>query len=198
MKWLFISYAILSLIGVVATLFGLRHHKKEAMHIGLWFTIFAMVLLYNLADGEILGTFFNYENSILYSINLLVLVVILSYLFLTSNWIQKRQWFHYLAYFGILLIVAAGSVLLINVWMNARFIETKNNALPIIQVANYGNNPHCEYQYVFYKMNNQGTIEYLCPNHYFLIPKVGVVSSIPDYIKQQFNLLVQKRFEHNN
>ncbi|HAU0197920.1 TPA: type I secretion system protein LssZ, partial [Legionella pneumophila] len=51
---------------------------------------------------------------------------------------------------------------------------------------------YCNYRYIFYKVALDGTVYYLCPNHYGLIPSIGRLSISPDFIASQLSIPSKK------
>jgi len=77
---------------------------------------------------------------------------------------------------------------------------------PIMQVATFSKADYCAYRYTFYKVAKNGTVMYLCPNHYGLIPSIGRLAISPDFIASQLSppnkkkslLLQQKKVKVNS
>ncbi|MCC5791085.1 MAG: type I secretion system protein LssZ [Legionellaceae bacterium] len=179
-------YASLTLTALIMTLLAFKSQSDSSMSIATWSNILAILILYQLAGGEILGLFFGYSNAFLYSVNLLLLVVAVSYLLLHSESIKTSRVMGGMLWSIALIVIFAGLLLLSNVWINAHFIEHRKQGKPILQVATLGKNPHCSYRYIFYKMQSDGQVGYLCPNYYGLIPRVGQLETTPEFLKHQF------------
>lgn len=186
MTIIFFMYCLLSFMAMFFLMYGINRKKEDIVSLGLWSTVGALLLLYNRSHGEILGVFFNYTNSILYTINLLILILSLSFILLHNETIQNKRVYKYLGYGATSFLIALGSLLLVNVWINAIFIENKHPNFPILQIANLGDNPYCSYRYVFYKTDTEGVTKLLCPNHYGLVPSVKTVEQLPSFITHQF------------
>lgn len=74
------------------------------------------------------------------------------------------------------------------------FIENKMAGTPIIQVALINKPDYCSSKYVFYKVNLDSSIMYLCPNYYGLIPSVGSLAVGPDFIAAQLPLSIKIKY----
>lgn len=188
MTLIYFLYAFLTLAALIALLYSIKRNSEKKLGMAIWFNILALLLIYQLAGGEILGLFFNYTNSAMYTLNLTILIAsmsraIMHYDFLNAN--KTRQVLS--AIVGAFLFFLT-SILLINVWINAFFIETRKVNFPILQVATLGNNPLCSYRYLFYKINANGKAGYMCPNYYFLLPKIGTLEHLPKFMAHQFQL----------
>lgn len=71
------------------------------------------------------------------------------------------------------LFVCGSGVVMVNLWMNAFFIQSRIEGSPIMQVTLPEKPSYCSYKYVFYKISADGTVHYLCPDHYGLFPATG-------------------------
>ena len=189
---MYFIYVFLTLAALIALLYSCKKHSEQKIGIAVWFNILAILVLYKLAGGEILGMFFNYTNSAMYSLNLLILIASLSYVMLYSKFINTGIKGQILVAMVSTILLLVGCILLINVWINAYFIENRKINLPILQVATLGNTPYCNYSYLFYKMDPEGKTSYLCPNYYFLLPRIGRLKTTPKFIAHQFHLTQQK------
>ena len=52
---------------------------------------------------------------------------------------------------------------------------------------------YCGYKYIFYKIDKNGSTDYLCPNYYGLIPKIGHLEDNPEFIARQLSLPSKKQ-----
>ena len=174
----------LPLIGTILLVMGIKTHRINYVIASLWLSLISIVLHYQMAGGEILGSYFGYQNAAIYTLNLLVLIITLLYLFFKITMFQGKLSRYISGVVSISLIVGS-LLLLINLWINARFIENRRLGTPVLQVATFSPLKYCTYHYVFYKIGMDGKINYMCPNHYGIIPSVGHVDVLPDVILNQ-------------
>lgn len=174
----------LPLIGTILLVMGIKTHRINYVIASLWLSLISIVLHYQMAGGEILGSYFGYQNAAIYTLNLLVLIITLLYLFFKVTMFQGKLSRYISGVVSISLIVGS-LLLLINLWINARFIENRRLGTPVLQVATFSPLKYCTYHYVFYKIGMDGKINYMCPNHYGIIPSVGHVDVLPDVILNQ-------------
>lgn len=174
----------LPLIGTILLVMGIKTHRINYVIASLWLSLISIVLHYQMAGGEILGSYFGYQNATIYTLNLLVLIITLLYLFFKVTMFQGKLSRYISGVVSISLIVGS-LLLLINLWINARFIENRRLGTPVLQVATFSPLKYCTYHYVFYKIGMDGKINYMCPNHYGIIPSVGHVDVLPDVILNQ-------------
>lgn len=175
---------LLPLFALTLLFIGLWKQLKRFVFTALLISLLAIVLQYEIAGGELLGTYFNYHNAVIYTLSFIILLTALSYLFIKNKRLQGK----YIRYpAGILLVILIGAsfIILINIWINASFIANKLPGTSIIQVATFHELNHCKNNYIFYKVDSTGKLLYLCPNHYGLIAKTGIVSARPELIIRQ-------------
>lgn len=175
-------YDALTLIGAALFIVGFGLKRLNMLVASLWLSLFALLLQYHAAGGDIIGNYFNYKNAAIYTINLIVLISALCYLTYTLPILQRKTAQRGVFIFGGLLIIG-GLFLIINLWVNAHFIETKRPGSPLMQVAILSPLPYCSHKYIFYKVNTDNSASYLCPNYYGLIPSVGHLANLPDFIQ---------------
>ncbi len=189
-------HIILPLISIFLLILGIRYKYKNYVILALWVTVISIALHYHLAGGEILGYYFDYIQAFIYSINLLTLLACILYLIFYFG--SETRAFRYISsLLGAISIIGIG-LLLINLWINASFIENRMPGTPILQVAAFKKLDYCSYRYVFYKISQDGTLKFMCPNYYGLIPAVGVLTSAPDFILRQLPPNLQKKFQSAN
>jgi hypothetical protein len=176
-----ILHDLLPLLAAIALVMGIRMKRVNYILTALWVSLIALVLHYQTAGGEILGSYFGYKNSAIYSINIIVLIVSILYLLGKVPFFQTKLPHLLTGFISAFLVIAAG-LLLINLWVNAVFIENKHPDTPILQVATMTSLNYCNYRYVFYRIGKDGKIGYLCPNYYGIIPSVGHLDVTPDFI----------------
>ena len=101
--------------------------------------------------------------------------------------------FHYASSLFNALIFIGSLFVIINLWINAFFIENRMPGTPIMQVSLPKQADYCSYRYIFFKVAKDGSVIYLCPNHYGLIPSVGRLTISPDFIATQLSLPIKKQ-----
>ncbi len=171
-------HGLLPLIGAVLLVIGIKIERVNYIIAALWLSLIALFLHYQTAGGEILGSYFGYKNAAIYTLNILVLMVTLLYLFFKLPLLQSKLPRYVTGIISAILIV--GSLLLLtNLWVNARFIENRRPGTPVLQVATFTPLDYCAYRYVFYKVGVDGKISYMCPNYYGIIPSVGHLEVLP-------------------
>jgi len=176
-----ILHVSLPLLGIVLLVTGIVMRRTNCIKGALWISLIALLLHYQTAGGEILGTYFGYKNAAIYSINLIVLIITLLYLFFHLPIFQKKPGRYATGLISAFLVVG-GILLLINLWMNACFIENRRAGTPIMQVTTFAPIDYCTHQYVFYKVGLDGHINYMCPNHYGIIPSIGKLEISPEFL----------------
>lgn len=178
---------------IALTLLGTGLHRKAIYYVisSLWISLIALLIHYQSTGGQLLGDSFNYINAVLYTLNLLILII--SLLRVITHLSIDHPLFAYISSFGKAILVMGSILVLTNVWINAYFIEHRMAGTPIMQVATFSKNDYCSYRYVFYKVDADGSVKYLCPNHYGLVPSTGTLSVSPDFIASQLSLPNKKQ-----
>ena len=179
----------LSLISATLLIMGIKMGIRYLV-VALWLSLTILLLHYRMAGGEILGAYFDYKNASIYTINLFVLIgTLLTLLF--KHPLFKNNLYHYTTIFLSISLVAGSLLLLINLWINAQFIENRRPGSPIIQITPFTPLKYCNYRYVFYKVDLNNQINYMCPNYYKIIPSIGPLDISPEFLINQFK-------SHNN
>lgn len=176
-----ILHIVLPLLGIILLFLGLKKQRPNYIIGALWLSLIALLIHYQAAGGEILGSYFDYKNATIYSINLCILISTLIYLFFKLPMLQKKSIRCFTGLISAFLIVGA-AILLINLWVNAYFIENRREGTPIMQVASFAPLQYCNYRYVFYKVGADDRISYLCPNHYGILPSIGYLDVSPEFL----------------
>lgn len=183
---------------MILLIIGIKNKAIYYIISSLWLSLIALVIHYQRSGGEILGSYFNYTNAAVYSVNLIILVI--SLIMVITHLGKESSSFKYsTSLFQSLLVI--GSILVIaNLWINAYFIENRMKDTPVMQVALLDKPEYCSYRYLFYKVAADGSVKYLCPNHYGFIPSIGHLDINPDFIASQLStpskkqmLLLQKK-----
>ncbi|KTC78651.1 hypothetical protein [Legionella cincinnatiensis] len=178
------------LIALILLIIGIKKSAIYYMISALWLSLIAMLIHLQFSGNQIFGTYFNYYNAAIYSSNLLILLITLIYVI---SHLSNGSTLKYVYSFVNAFLVVIALLSIINLWLNAFFIENKMEGTPIIQVALINKPDYCKSKYVFYKVNLDSSIMYLCPNYYGLIPSVGHLAVSPDFIAAQLPLSIKKQ-----
>lgn len=185
---------IQSLFPFIALVFYIIGIKRSAIYYiisSLWLSLIALLIHFQFSGNQIFGTYFNYLNAGIYSFNLLILLLALMQVI--SHLSLNGPVFKYTYTFINAFLVVGAFVVISNLWINAFFIENKMKGTPIMQVALFDKPDYCGSKYVFYKINQDSSVMYLCPNHYGLLPSLGHLETSPDFITTQLSLPVKKQ-----
>lgn len=181
-----VIHFLFPLISLVLLIIGINRKAIYYIISALWLSLIALIIHFESSGGQILGNSFNYLNATIYSINFFILLVAL--IRVISHLSIDSEWFRYVSSFFKSFIVIACLLVITNLWINAYFIENRMEGTPIMQVATFNKTEYCAYRYVFYKVSVDGSVMYLCPNHYGLIPSIGKLTVSPDFIATQLSL----------
>jgi hypothetical protein len=178
-----VIHCLFPLIALIFLIIGIKRNAIYYVISSLWLSLIALAIHYQSSGGQILGSYFNFLNATIYTANLVILFISLTRIIvhLSSN----SPIFKYASSFIQSLIVIGSLLVLINLWINAYFIESRMVGTPIMQVALPKRATYCSYKYILYKVAPDGSVLYLCPNHYGLIPAIGHLSISPDFIATQ-------------
>lgn len=191
-------HLLFPLLGALILLFGLKFKRKNYFIVSLWLSLIALLLHYRASGGEILGSYFNYTHATIYSFNLILLITTVISLLQTSIQGFSNKNLRYAAGFFSVALVTGTTLLLINLWINASFVENRLAGTPILQIATFNKQPYCSYKYVFYKIGADNVVRFMCPNHYGLLPSVGRLQTTPNFIINQLPGQLQKKFVDNS
>lgn len=193
-------HCLFPLLALILLIVGIKRNAIYYVISALWLSLIALIIHFQTSGGQIFGSYFNYANAAIYSINLVILFVAL--IRIISHLSIESDVFRYLSSFAKALVVIGSLLLMINLWMNAFFIDNRMLGTPIMQVATFKKLDYCGYRYVFYKVNSDGSVMYLCPNYYGLVPAVGRLAVSPDFIATQLSLPSKKEMllkqQHGN
>ncbi|MCP0913290.1 MULTISPECIES: type I secretion system protein LssZ [Legionella] len=181
---------LLPFLCLVFLLLGLSKNLLNYILIALWLSLVALLISYHGAGGEIFGTYFNYKNALLYSLNIVIAVIAFLYVCFNVSSFQGK-YVRYLIGFIAALVITGSALLLINLWINARFVESRLPGTALMEVVTFTPAEYCNNRFVFYKIGSNGKVSYLCPNHYGLIPSVGNLDTPPEFIIRQLNRPVE-------
>lgn len=183
--------SLFPLIALLLLIIGIKRNIISYVVSSLWLSLIALVIHYQSSGGQILGSYFNFLNAAIYSINLIILFI--SLIRVIAHLSSESLFFKYSSSLIQSLIVIGSFLVITNIWINAYFIENKMIGTPIMQVALFKKADYCNYRYIFYKVATDGSIVYLCPNHYGLIPSIGRLSISPDFIATQLSIPNKKQ-----
>lgn len=189
-----VLYNLFPVIACIVLILGIKRHSIQLIISSLWVSLIGIALHFQASGGQILGSYFNYGNATIYSLDLFVLVI--SFLIIISHLSFNHLIFKYLSHLINSFVVIAGLIVIINLWMNAFFIENRLEGSPILQVALFNKTQYCSYKYIFYKIAKDGSVHYLCPDHYGLIPSAGKLDVKPDFITTQLTLPIKNNEQH--
>lgn len=190
-----IILTVFPIVSCFLLLAGKITRYKNLVTVALWLSMIAIIFHYQTSGGEILGSYFNYTHALIYSLSILVLLLCLIDVLLGYAKGTERKAIRYMISFFIAASIISVLLLLANLWINARFIENKKPGTPVLQVATFKKLDYCNYNYVFYKVGNDGKVSYLCPNYYGLLPAVGSLEAAPDYLLRQLPPPLKTRFQ---
>ncbi|RUR11983.1 type I secretion system protein LssZ [Legionella sp. km772] len=186
-----IIHYLLPLAALLSLIWGLSQKALYYIISALWLSLIALILHYQHSGGVIFGSYFDYNNAFLYSLNLIILATSLIYIIehLRTVYIQIKN----ITLVAQILIALTSLLMIFNLCINAYFFNDRLAGSPIIQVALMEKPSYCDFKYIFYKITKQGSTDYLCPNYYGLIPKIGHLSVSPDFIARQLALPTKKQ-----
>ncbi|KTD68114.1 MULTISPECIES: hypothetical protein [Legionella] len=183
--------AFFPLIALVLFIIGIKRNAIYYIISSLWLSLIALLIHFQFSGNQIFGTYFNYFNTGIYSFNLLILLLaliqVISHLRINGSVIK------YIYPLVSSFLVVGAFIVICNLWINAFFIENKMEGTPIMQVALFEKPDYCNNKYVFYKIDENSSVTYLCPNHYGLLPSIGHLTTSPDFITTQLSLPVKKQ-----
>lgn len=193
-----ILHCLFPIIALVLLVLGIRKNAIYYIISSLWLSLIAIFIHFQTSGGQILGSYFNYTNAFIHSVNLIILVIAL--ILVITHLTSDSPLFKYTKSLLQSIVVIGCMLLITNLWINAYFIENRMDGTPIMQVALIDKPEYCAYRYLFYKVATDGSVFYLCPNHYGLIPSIGKLTISPDFISSQLSapskkqmLLLQKK-----
>ncbi|KTD52410.1 type I secretion system LssZ [Legionella rubrilucens] len=176
---------------------GLTTQHRNSLLAALWLSLIATILHYQTARGEILGSYFDYKQAAIYTVNLLVLLISSIYLVAASIRASARKVLRFATSLFFACFVTGALLLLVNIWVNAHFLSDRMPNTPILQVAAFKKMDYCDYRYVFYKVSQEGKISYMCPNHYGLVPSEGSLDAAPQFVIKQLPPQLQIKFKQD-
>ncbi|MFA5959149.1 MAG: type I secretion system protein LssZ [Tatlockia sp.] len=194
MSFLEAIHTLFPIFGILILGFGILSQRKNYIILALWLSLIALFLHYRASGGEILGSYFNYSHAAIYSLNLVVLVVALLYLLLNASKGMSSKLLRLGSALFSAGLITGSALLLVNLWVNASFVENRLAGTPILQVAAFNKQAYCGYKYIFYKVGADNKVRFMCPNHYGLMPSIGRLDSAPAYVVKQLPNQFQTKF----
>ncbi|MBA2650095.1 MAG: type I secretion system protein LssZ [Legionella sp.] len=179
-------HCLFPLIALIFLIIGINRQAIYYVISALWLSLIALIIHFEYSGGHLLGDYFNYTNASIYSINLIVLFLSLARVI--SHLSVDNMLFKYTSSFLKAAVLIGCLVVSINLWVNAFFIEHRLKGTPVIQVALHEKASYCTYRYIFYKFSQDGSVDYLCPNHYGFIPSIGKLADKPNFITSQLSI----------
>ncbi|WP_420911412.1 type I secretion system protein LssZ [Legionella norrlandica] len=167
-----VIHCLFPLIALVLLIIGIKRKAIYYVISALWISLISLVIHYQTSGGEILGSYFNYPNAAIYTVNLFILCLSLSYVLWHLS--KDNMVFKFVSSLFQAFIVIGSLLVIINLWVNAYFIENRLRGTPVMQVALLDKPDYCNYRYIFYKVGIDGAVYYLCPNYYGLMPQLAV------------------------
>lgn len=192
------THSLFPILGIIILFFGIQLRRKNYIVVALWLSLIALVLHYRASGGEILGSYFNYQHAAIYSLNLIVLIASIICILLTSMDDIHSKTLRYSAGLLSAALITGSSLLIINLWINANFVENRLAGTPILQVATFNKQPYCGYKYVFYTVGSDSIVRFMCPNHYGLLPSVGPLNTAPSFVIKQLPTQLQAKFQEKS
>lgn len=181
-----VIHCLFPLVALILLIIGIKRNTIYYVISALWLSLIALVIHYQSSGSQILGSYFNFLHAGIYTINLIILFVAL--IRVISHLSNDSPLSKYMTSLIQSFIVIGSLLVITNLWVNAYFIENRMTGTPIMQVALLKKADYCSYRYVFYKVASDGSVLYLCPNHYGLIPSIGRLSISPDFITTQLSV----------
>lgn len=180
LEYLDIAFSFLNLLCLV---FGWVKNKMAMLMTALWLSLAQLILLYYYSGQEILGSYFSYQRAGLYALDMLIffIVLFLFHIKAKTRLLQRRLW--RASQFGLVGLAFGITMLLGNLGVNAWFLHNRAPQSPVLQVANMQSLRYCDYSYVYYKIDTNQHVQYLCPNGFGLIASTGTLSELPDFFK---------------
>lgn len=171
------------LVALILLIIGIKQKSIYYVISSLWLSLIAVIIHFESSGRQILGDYFNYANAAIYSLNLMILFISLTRII--SHLSFTNSIFKYVSSLLNSFIVIGCLLVITNIWINAYFLHDRMQGTPIMQVALSTKPKYCSYKYIYYKIANDGSVDYLCPDHYGLIASIGRLSISPDFIATQ-------------
>lgn len=178
------------LMALLLLIIGIQRKAIYYIISSLWLSVIALIIHFQSSGSQIFGGYFDYLQASIYSVNLIVLFVALVCIF--SHLAINSNFYLYLSSLFKAVICISILFLIINLWTNAYFIENRMPGTPIMQVALLEKSEYCSNKYVFYKVDKDGAVSYLCPNHFGIIPSIGKLAVSPEFIITQLSMPIKK------
>lgn len=175
--------------------------KKQMNYalISLWISVIAVAVNYQLAGGEIFSPYFGVSQAIPYSANIVVFMISTVFmLYCIKDFLLKKRQRVFIDGLAVFLI-AGVIIILINLWTNAWFIESRFPKTPLMEVATYNKPFQCEHAFVILKINKKAKINYLCPNDKGIFAAIKTYDKpIPEFISNKIPSSILKELQQEN
>lgn len=178
------------LIALILLIIGMRRNKIYYVISSLWLCLISLLIQFQFAGNQIFSSYFNFTNTAIYSLSLLILLTALIRI-ITHLCIIKPIFKYTHSMINAFLVVGT-LLILTNLWINAFFIEQVKNGIPVIQIALLDKPTYCQYKNIYYKVAPDNSVMYLCPNHFGLIASIGSLDASPDFVMQQLHSPIKK------
>lgn len=175
--------------------------KKQMNYalISLWISVIAVAVNYQLAGGEIFSPYFGVSQAIPYSANIVVFMISTVFmLYCIKDFLLKKRQRFFIDGLAVFLI-AGVIIILINLWTNAWFIESRFPKTPLMEVATFNKPFQCEHAFVILKINKKAKIKYLCPNDKGIFAAIKTYDKpIPEFISDKIPSSILKELQQEN
>lgn len=167
---------------------GVKTKRYSMMLAALWLCFLALFFHHKIAGYHLWGEYFDYRNTASYTLSIAVLLV-------SSLYLHRRTFngpdrlLRYMSDGITAILWLIGIILVINLWINAYFVETALQGTSIIRVTNDRALSPCAKKSVYYKVGLDGNISYLCPSQRGLIPTIVHLDKVPDHIVGQLGTI---------
>lgn len=178
-------HSLFPLVSMVLLFIGIKRKAITYVISALWLSLITVYIQFESAGWQILGSYFNYQNAFNYSLNLLILLIAL--IKVVNHLTIDNALFKYASSLFNSFILISCLIVITNLWVNAYFLQNRLEGTPVMQVALMKKPSYCNYRYVFYKVAQDGSVHYLCPDHYGFIPSLGTLTASPDFIAHQLS-----------
>lgn len=175
------------LIALILLIIGIKRKMINYIISSLWICIIALLIHYQFSGYQIFGVYFDFMNASIYTFTMIVLIMCL--IKIISHLSIDKLALRYLTSFINAVIVIGAGIVIINLWLNAFFIESKKPNTPIMQIASTKKLPYCDYKFVLYKITPEDKVMYLCPDYYGLLAGVGTLNETPSFLMHQYHLV---------
>lgn len=187
-----ISSYLLPILALTLFIVGLLKKEGSFITFSIWVAVVSIFIEVRGSELKLFGNFFDYQQAFLFSLNVLTIIAALSTICFYKLK-AKSLMIVIPVSLSIAFITTVGIVASINVWTNAFFFKSKHPKSAIMEVVNFNPPEYCESTYIFYRINKEKKVDYLCPYYYHsFLPKIGTLEEPPVFIEQHLGRLLQK------